>query len=569
MPFLDRFWWLRLLLGGALLVTSLLFALWYLNDIAPIDLGYGPFGFANAILAAETILILIYAGLVYLWRALRARSWRARRLDALAGNRDAIPLARQAPETSASPDRETLPWQVTYPTPDLFFSMFIRVIMLTLFLSFAGFLVPLLIRYAQSLISLNGPLILFGANSQPTAPGMYPIAFFALIPLYLTLIPQYGPASVWDRQPERCVSLVADDEGMQWRARSGRERSMKWSDIRLFEVMYPSAHAQGNTSATTWRISILYSGEQTVWWRERVSGDGKRRSERFANLERLIETKTALQPRTFDPLLMPTAQRNRNQVARWTIMLLALYLPLLTYAEARDVKASIVVAAGLGAFLIFALIQVARTPVDVPAETNYVEFSSGAADTPIDEADHLYEMRTSARWYERARALGIILGAGVSLAFAARLLYGMFEFAGPTGRHIVDLLSLVTIADIFGGFATLLTIGLMRSRPTIVRANGDGLMQDGPIAMVFVPWSGIVSLERNENATPFYEVEGDVGHTVKWPVQAPQSLTFTPSAGASLVEPEQLAKIVMARSGVPATTRARSKRTQRAGGEIR
>jgi hypothetical protein len=69
MPFLDRFWWLRLLLGGMLLSAALLVAFWYLTAIAPIDLGYGPFGVANAILAAETILILIYAGLMYLWRA--------------------------------------------------------------------------------------------------------------------------------------------------------------------------------------------------------------------------------------------------------------------------------------------------------------------------------------------------------------------------------------------------------------------------------------------------------------------------------------------------------------------
>jgi hypothetical protein len=144
MPVLDRFWWLRLLLGGMLLIAALLFALRYLNAIAPIDLGYGPFGVANAILAAETILILIYAGLVYLWRARRARNRRARRLAALAGNRDAIPLARQASETSAPPGRETLPWQATYPNPDVFFSLFFRAIMLIFFLGAAGFLVPIL-----------------------------------------------------------------------------------------------------------------------------------------------------------------------------------------------------------------------------------------------------------------------------------------------------------------------------------------------------------------------------------------------------------------------------------------
>jgi hypothetical protein len=126
--------------------------------------------------------------------------------------------------------------------------------------------------------------------------------------------------------------------------------------------------------------------------------------------------------------------------------------------------------------------------------------------------------------------------------------------------------SLIVIADMFGGFAALYTIGLMRSRPTIVRANADGLMQDGPITMAFIPWNGVVAIERNEGATPFYEVEGDVRYTVRWPVPAPKSLEFTPSEGASLATPEKRAEVVRARSGVPITMRARSKRVQRAWG---
>jgi hypothetical protein len=169
----------------------------------------------------------------------------------------------------------------------------------------------------------------------------------------------------------------------------------------------------------------------------------------------------------------------------------------------------------------------------------------------------------SASWYDRA--LGVVIGAGVALAFAARLLYGVFECAGSTARHTVDLLTLITIADLFGGFAALYTVGMMRSRPTIVRANVDSLIQDGPIISVFIPWRDIVSIERNEDTTPYYAVEGDIGYTVKWSAQAPQSLTFTPSAGASLATPEQLMEIVTSRSGVPVTMRVRRKGTRRTG----
>ena len=86
-------------------------------------------------------------------------------------------------------------------------------------------------------------------------------------------------------------------------------------------------------------------------------------------------------------------------------------------------------------------------------------------------------------------------------------------------------------------------------------------MQDGPVMSALIPWNGVVSIERGEQVTPFYEVEGDVGSTVKWPDQAPKSLTLTPSAGASPVTPEQLVEIVTIRSGIRITTRARGKRS--------
>ncbi len=77
MPFLDRFWWLRLLLGGTLLIAALLFALWYLIAAAPVDLRFGEFGVSNAILAAEITVILVYAAFVFLSRDRRGLVERA------------------------------------------------------------------------------------------------------------------------------------------------------------------------------------------------------------------------------------------------------------------------------------------------------------------------------------------------------------------------------------------------------------------------------------------------------------------------------------------------------------
>jgi hypothetical protein len=73
MPFLDRFWWPRLLLGGVLLIAALLLALWYLIAAAPVNLRFGEFGVSNAILAAEIMLILVYVAFVSRSRAQQAR----------------------------------------------------------------------------------------------------------------------------------------------------------------------------------------------------------------------------------------------------------------------------------------------------------------------------------------------------------------------------------------------------------------------------------------------------------------------------------------------------------------
>jgi hypothetical protein len=123
MPFLDRFWWLRLLLGGLLLIAGLLFTLWYLIAAAPVDLRFGEFDVSNAILAAEIMLILVYAAFVFISRAQQARSRRARRLDAMAGNREALPLACPVADHPNADESDAPPWQYSFPTSSVVFKL--------------------------------------------------------------------------------------------------------------------------------------------------------------------------------------------------------------------------------------------------------------------------------------------------------------------------------------------------------------------------------------------------------------------------------------------------------------
>ena len=179
MPFLDRFWWLRLLLGGLLLIAALLFALWYLIAAAPVDLRFGEFGGSNAILATEITLILGYAAFASLWRAQQARMRRARRLEAMTGSRYAVPLARSATNSADADESGAPPWQYSFPTS----SVVLYLVGGAFFVFAYGFFLTILFRNLQLLLTLDGPLTLFNVKSQTPAPGLLAVVPFLMMVL--------------------------------------------------------------------------------------------------------------------------------------------------------------------------------------------------------------------------------------------------------------------------------------------------------------------------------------------------------------------------------------------------
>jgi hypothetical protein len=564
MPFLDRYWWLRVLLGGALLIAALLFALWYHLAAAPVDLRFGQFGVSNAILAAETILIFVYAAFISLWRSQQARTCRARRLEAMAGDREAVPLARSATDLVKEEDSGAPPWQFSFPTSSVVWTVAGR----AFFLLAYGSILTLLFRNLQLLLTLDGPLTLFYAKSQTPAPGLLAVVPFLVMLLAPVAPASDSPTSAGDQQLGTCLCLCVNEEGIQWSTRSGREHCMKWTDIPLFEVMHQSTQAQQHGPRTMWRISILYAGDQALWWRERASENGGLRSPRFAHLARFIKRKTLLQPRTFDPLLMATAQPTQNKgahLARWAILLVAVYLPIILFMATRGAQLAIGGSILFGALLVFSLYFAARASTVPAQESLNIIGGFESTESQLDAISHVYEMRASASWFERARVIGILVGAGLSLLAAVGLTYGLLELVSANIRRITDPSNLIWPSAIVGGVAALSTIAQIRSRATIVRADATGLIQDGPVWLASIPWNGVISIERHDTVNPpFYQVESDVGYTVKWPMQTPKALSFTPSEGASLVEPERLAELVSLRSGVPITTpRAQPRKEQR------
>ncbi len=262
---------------------------------------------------------------------------------------------------------------------------------------------------------------------------------------------------------------------------------------------------------------------------------------------------------------MATAQlveAKTARLARSAILFLAFYLPTVLFVGTRGVEAAIIAAVALGGLALFLWYLDELTSKARTVEVINVSEDVDGAENESASPDHAYEMRVSAPWFKLARVLGIVTAGGFSLLMAAALTYGVLESVTAAVRRVADPSGLIWPPAIFGGLAVIATIRLILMRATIVRVDATGLIQDGPIRLAYIPWNGVISVERT---AAFYEVEGDVGYTVKWPVQAPKSLEFTPSEGASLATPEQLAEIVMARSGVPVTTRARSKGAQRAG----
>lgn len=292
MPFLNRYWWLRIphavaLVGLAL--ASVAFLLLTLSQ-APDDW--------LSVLAWLGLISLALVS-VALWTVVRlwaARDKTLRRKVAIAGDQEAIPLAGSI-GMRADATQAVSSLSMTFP--------------LTLW-----------DRPALALLRVFASLPLFGVIGVLLVvfrleDGMnWPWQFWAFIALLII-----ATSGRWMNTVARAIertyhmprSLVADTVGIRWQPIVGCERMMRWDEMRLLEVAGFDPALVGSDLHAKRRRYTLYTRNAAIWWSE-PGGLFAAPQGHYAQLLALINARTALEPRTFnDELRTPDV---RYAVAR-------------------------------------------------------------------------------------------------------------------------------------------------------------------------------------------------------------------------------------------------------------
>ncbi len=290
MPFFDRFWWLTVSYGLIHLALGIAFLAWVLSTSAgsPGDPADGAVPLCGGV-----ALLAVFVAIGLEISALRGRRRKLARLAAIAGNPDAVPLARMRMPTGPVADVATqslvLAWRA---------KMSAR----------AGALIGgVLLVGTLAVVLVSGVFILKDMISlaQATPVNLLPFAVVALLLADLALM----PSSNLLRRPILFggrIQTIAGEDGVRYKTPLRRQLFVPWSDARLLEVRL------GGSSPSLWgggRHFTLYGTNSVVEWHHKASGDGslvpvganaEEQSERALALLHLVHARTGLVPRTFD-----------------------------------------------------------------------------------------------------------------------------------------------------------------------------------------------------------------------------------------------------------------------------
>lgn len=278
MPFLDRYWWVRIFIALLPFGAVLLMVAYVLHNLSGATrdplLGIGCTG-------VGALILLVFA-YVIVRRIGPARDRLGRRRAAIAGNRDAIPLAHGA-DMLAETVLPTIPFTVGFPLTRWDQPGLAR---LRVFLS-----VPL---FATALV-LTFILERQGNRTLPLV--IEAIVFYlfgSIMYLWTAIITQ-----PFIRTYHTPRSIIADTMGVRWQPIVGRERVIRWDEMRLLEVMSFDATPFTSNPQIERRRYTLYTQNGTIWWiapgNLHLPPVGP-----YAQLLALIKVRTGLEPRTFD-----------------------------------------------------------------------------------------------------------------------------------------------------------------------------------------------------------------------------------------------------------------------------
>ncbi|MGZ6375513.1 MAG: hypothetical protein ACXWPI_12430 [Ktedonobacterales bacterium] len=278
MPFLDRYWWLRIPIALLPLGAVLFIIAYVLSNPSeamrdPL-LGSGCAGVGALVLLVFAFFLMVRIG--------PARNRLGRRHAAIASNQDAIPPAYGA-EILAETALPSIPFTVTFPLTRWDQSAFAR---LRVILNLPLFAIALVLTF---LLESQGNRTL-------------PLVIGSVVLYVLGAITHLWPTIItrpYIRTYHTPRHILADTMGIRWQPIVGPERAIRWDEMRLLEVASFNATPFTSNQTIERRRYTLYTQNSAVWWVDpgnlHLPPSGP-----YAQLLALIKVRTGLEPRTFD-----------------------------------------------------------------------------------------------------------------------------------------------------------------------------------------------------------------------------------------------------------------------------
>jgi len=561
-PQWDRYWPIGLASSVLLMAASLTLSVWYLASLfaLPQLVGLPPLTDPGE-LGSDVIWLGGFGGLSLFFasRAARRRS-RLRRL-ALGGDVSMMPLASIVANPANAPDAThlplVLPWRRKPRGREVGIWLFL-LLWVGILLAFEISVVVLVAWFTDTDLGTMLGYLMRGSvvDNVIFAAILIVVMGFAvlgLIGLIHALTSRLGPE----------YAVVADDEGIAALHLKGQGPHLRWSEIRLLEVSRMSARGKE-------RIFTVYGNDRSRSWhdfekppRKRFRPDIPR--EEFTSRQRallaLVTARTGLQPRTLSTSVMRddklAKRRNPNYRAiaygvgygvAGMLLLLAiaiLALPLTHNPLLDGYAASTMALAGFGIMMI---VRRALTPQRRRSAQPFLPYALPVAPPLGQESMELIYRRGLGSRLQYL-AIGCALTLDIVPAFVAQINLPQSPPLAFATRSIASLLFLV---GLIGIAAIFIALGRSSTRITV---GASGLGERDGRKKTQIAWDAIVlvSAELERGMPKTFLVLGRDGAIITWPARG---AIWRPSSPVQqFISPEELAALVVARSGVHLTTK--------------
>jgi hypothetical protein len=592
MPFLDRFWWLRIAGGLALIAAALALA----NKYAAYARASKTASNSPWPSAIFELLLPLLAVALALWVGYRAFSARQRALllrQALAGNPAVIPLAAFAVDASKALDVAREPLVLMWRPHRAIQCLVWVIILLTLALD------AVIIYGARQIMSVKLPLPL-DRNSFWLQLALAAGAL-GLLTLHVAML-LAAPLALRIR-----TGATFTDEGIRERTRWGWRRFLRWEDARLFEV----AAVQSLDRRYT-----LYGARRSVRWMDEIPAydseavkqrnhenyvpngvTAEEMSRRLRAALQVVTARTDLAPRTLSPSLQKYGAPTRLPRFRaitlraagplGSALFAALAAPVLFAPAALGVAfiswppTTSHTLNGLSGLALVAATEVLLVAIALSLSGPGVARKSREMETAqsvtlpedlLSAPGANYVMPLPGSYLDRrwTVALGLLLLIGgipgiiliclicaeyISiLLFPSRVTSLIASFPHTPGPLTAAALSFC--AGVVGLGLAGVALGTGKPWRRQVQVGADGLRIVYGSIMRSLPWDAIetLTLTRAGAALKTYRITGDTGKfNLQWPAHAREHPLSALPKSAILISPGALATLIERQSGVTLT----------------